>query len=66
MKPIVGAPEWLKERMRKLRQRPPPSLEEVRQSFAASADHGSKVYGHGKRRWREKDGVQPGPDGVLR
>lgn len=34
---VIGAPHWLRERMRKLRAMPPPTLEEVRIQFAASA-----------------------------
>lgn len=35
--PIQGAPQWLKDRHEALRKLPPPTLEEVRLSFAASA-----------------------------
>ena len=36
---VIPAPLWLKRRMEALRALPPPTLEEVRQSFAASAEH---------------------------
>jgi len=35
---VIPAPEWLKERMRKIKALPPPTLEEVRQQFEASAN----------------------------
>jgi len=34
---VIGAPQWLKDRMAKLRAMPPPTLEEVRTMWAASA-----------------------------
>lgn len=34
---ILRAPFWLRERMRRMRELPPPSIEEVRAQFAASA-----------------------------
>jgi hypothetical protein len=36
---ILKAPRWLRDRRQKLKTQPPPSLEEVRQYFAASIDH---------------------------
>ena len=37
MSEVIGAPQWLKDRMEKLKQLSPPTLEEVRAQFAASA-----------------------------
>lgn len=34
---VIPAPEWLKERMRKLKQRPPPKIEDVILQWEASA-----------------------------
>lgn len=34
---VIGAPQWLKDRMAKLRAMPPPTLEEVRSQFVAGA-----------------------------
>ena len=36
---VIGAPQWLKDRMEAIRKLPPPTLEEVRQQWKASADH---------------------------
>jgi hypothetical protein len=35
---VIGAPQWLKDRMKKLRELPPPTIEEVREQWKASAD----------------------------
>jgi len=35
---VIRAPAWLRERMRRLRERPPPTLEKVRAQFRASAE----------------------------
>lgn len=43
---VIGAPEWLKERMRKLRSLPPPTLEEVKTAWEASA------------KWRDEYGFE--------
>lgn len=37
-KRVIGAPQWLKDRMKALKKLPPPTLEEVRQQWKASAD----------------------------
>lgn len=42
---IHAAPKWLRQRMEALRQLPPPSLEEVQRSFAASAEFMDKYGG---------------------
>lgn len=34
--PLTKAPKWLQERMEKLRQLPPPTLEEVETTFRAA------------------------------
>ncbi len=34
---VIPAPQWLIDRMEKLRKLPPPTLEEVRTQFSASA-----------------------------
>jgi len=41
---VIPAPAWLCERMRRVRALPPPTVEEVRQQWAASAN--------------QKDGIQ--------
>jgi hypothetical protein len=38
MKKITGAPQWLKDRMKRLRELPPPTLEEVEKQLKASAE----------------------------
>ncbi len=35
---VLRAPAWLRERMRRLREMPPPTIEEVQAQFAASAE----------------------------
>lgn len=35
---VIRAPYWLRERMRRLRTLPPPTVEEVRIQFAASVE----------------------------
>jgi hypothetical protein len=35
---IIQAPDWVKERIRKVRSQPPPTLERVRQQLQASAE----------------------------
>jgi len=35
---VIEAPEWLKERMRKVQALPPPTLEEVKTAWEASAN----------------------------
>ena len=36
MKEVIGAPQWLKDRMKALRQRPFPTSEQVQRQFAAT------------------------------
>lgn len=40
---VIGAPAWLRERMARLRALPPPTLEEVRIQFAASANQRDSI-----------------------
>lgn len=35
---VQGAPQWLKDRMEKLRQQPPPTIEEVREQWETSIE----------------------------
>jgi hypothetical protein len=39
---IIEAPQWLKDRMEALKNRPPPTLEEVRKQWKASAEYVEK------------------------
>jgi hypothetical protein len=43
--PVIEAPQWLKDRMAKLRAMPPPTLEEVETQMKASAEHRKRHYG---------------------
>ncbi len=38
IKGVIGAPQWLKDRMARLAKRPPPTLEKVRAQFKASEE----------------------------
>jgi len=40
---VIEAPDWLVERMRKVRELPPPTLEKVRQQFEASREQSFKA-----------------------
>jgi hypothetical protein len=35
---VIGAPQWLKDRMKKLRELPPPTIEEVREQWKSSIE----------------------------
>jgi len=51
--PVLRAPYWFRERMRKVREMPPPTIEQVMRQLEASANWHLPKYGHGAGRFRD-------------
>lgn len=50
---VLGPPHWYREQLRKLREMPPPTLEQVERQFRASAEWHLPKFGHGAGRFRD-------------